>query len=162
MILPRSASLRNDCASATANLQFIPIGIFKEECVITCTVFRPDLRAFQVSAAGFTDNLSDAIDLFACLRPECDSRIIRAMIRVFGEAKELRGVSRLRLFQTPPISRRFYPEEIQLPGELWRKTPAPAPDCGHADRCDQRDAVARLELVARLRPPSFEQSLALL
>ena len=101
--MPRSASVRNDDASATANLQFISIRIFKEERVITWTVFRPNLGAFQISAAGFTDNLSDAIDLLACIRPECDSRIIRAMIRVFGEAKEFRRFAGTIFFKCPPL-----------------------------------------------------------
>ena len=140
--MPRSASVRNDCASATANLQFISIRIFKEECVITWTVFRPDPGTFQVSAAGFTDNLSYVIDLFARFRPECNSRIIRAMIRVFAEAKEFRRFASAVFFKRTPTPPRFYREQIQLPAELWRKIPAPAPYFGHGDRCDQRGVVA--------------------
>jgi hypothetical protein len=125
--LPRSASVRNDCASATANLQFIPIGIFKEECVITWAVFRPDLGAFQVSATGFTDNFSDAVDLFARLRPECDSRIIWAMIRLFFEAKEFRGFAGAVFFKTTPLLRAFIESKSNCRQNLSEKFLRPRP-----------------------------------
>jgi hypothetical protein len=78
------------------------------------------------------------------------------------QRRRIPRVCRRRLFQTHPIPPRFYRAQNQLPAELWRKIPAPAPDFGHADRCDQRDVVARLKLVAQLWPTVFEQSLAFL
>jgi len=65
------------------------------------------LGTFKVSATGFTNDVSDAIDLFARLRPECDSRIIRAMIRVFGKAEEFRGFAGTVFFKRPPLLRAF-------------------------------------------------------
>ena len=125
--MPRSASLRNDDASATTNLQFIPIRIFKEEGVITWIVFRPDLGAFQISAAGFTDNLSDVIDLFARLRPECDPCIIRAMIRVFGEAKEFRRFAGAVFFKRTPLLRAFVESKTNCRQDLGEKFLRPCP-----------------------------------
>ena len=123
----RSASVRNDYASATANLQFISIRIFKEERVITLTIFRPDLGAFQISAAGFTDNLSDVIDLFARLRPECDSRIIRAMIHVFGEAKEFRRLAGTVFFKRTPLFRAFIESKTNCRQNFGEKFLRPRP-----------------------------------
>ena len=125
--MPRSGSVRNDCASATANLQFIPVRIFKEKRVITWAVFRPDLGAFQVLAAGFTDDLSDAIDLFARLRPECDSRIIWAMIRLFLEAKEFRGFAGAVFFKTTPLLRAFIESKSNCRQNLSEKFLRPRP-----------------------------------
>jgi hypothetical protein len=125
--LPRSASVRNDCASATANLQFIPVRIFKEKSIITWTVFRPDLGAFQVLAAGFTDDLSDAIDLFARLRPECDSRIIRTMICVFVEGKEFRGFAGAVFFKRTPLLRALIESESNRRQNFGEKFLRPGP-----------------------------------
>ena len=103
--MPRSTSLRNDGASPTADFQLIPVRIFKEKRVITRTVFRPDLRALQVFAPCLTDNLSDVIDLFARLCPKCDSRIVGAMIRIFGEAKKFRRFAGALFFERTPFLR---------------------------------------------------------
>ena len=151
--MPRSASLRNDCASATANLQFIPIRIFKEERVITWTVFRPDPGAFQV-CAGLTDNLTYVIDLFARLRPECDSRIIRAMIRVFGEAKEFRKFAGAVFFKRTPLLRAFIESKSNCRQNFGVKFLRPRPISDTEIDVIKEASLQRLELAARLQPPS--------
>jgi len=149
--LPRSASLCNDCASATANLQLIPIRIFKEERVITWTIFRPDLRAFQVSAAGLTDNFSDAIDLLARLRPKCDSRIIRAMICVFGEAKEFRGFAGAVFFKRTPLFRAFIESKTNCRQNFGKKFLRPRPISDTQIDMIKETSLQRWPLVAQLR-----------
>ena len=152
--MPRSASLRNDCASATANLQFISIRIFKEERVITWTVFRPDLGAFQVSTAGFTDNLSYVIDLFVCLRPECNSLFIRPIIRVFGEAKEFRRFAGAVFFNRTPLFRAFIERKSNCRQNFGEKFLRPHPTSDTQIDVIKETSLQRLELVAQLRPPS--------
>jgi hypothetical protein len=78
-------------------------------------------------AAGFTDDLSDAIDLFARLRPECDSRIIWAMICLFLEAKEFRGFAGAVFFKRTPFLRAFIESKSNRRQNLSEKFLRPRP-----------------------------------
>ena len=125
--MPRSASLRNDGTSPTTDLQLIPVRIFEKKRVITWAVFRPDLGAFQISATGLADNFGDVIDLFVRLRPECDSRIIRTMIRVFGKAKEFRGFAVAVFLKRTPLLSAFIESKSNCRQNFGEKFLRPRP-----------------------------------
>ena len=88
------------------------------------------MGAFQVSATGFTDNFSNTIDLFARLRPKSDSGIIRAMIRVFGEAEEFQGFAGAVFFKRTPLFRAFIESKSNCRQNFGEKflRPRPIPD----------------------------------
>ena len=84
------ALLANNWLLATANFQFIALGIFEKEGVVAGTVFSANLRTFHVSAPGVADDLRNFINFLPCLCPECSSRAVRLMIWILCKAEKFR------------------------------------------------------------------------
>src|ERR1700730_5569723 len=83
-------SFRNDWLFATADLEFVSVGVLEEEGVIAGAVTGTQLWSFQIFAADLADELGDAVHFFTRLRPESDSCAVGLMMSIFGETKEFR------------------------------------------------------------------------
>src|SRR5207237_10865691 len=85
-----SSSTRNDWLLAAADFQFVPVGIFKKESVVSRTVFGAHFRTFQILAADLTNQFRNLVYSVTRVGPERNSRSVWLMMSVFSETKKLR------------------------------------------------------------------------
>ena len=83
----------NDWLFPAANFKFVTFRIFKKESVVTGTVFSTEFRTFQVSPAGLAHDLCKSVNFLTGVCPECNSRAVRLMIGVLGEAEKFGGLA---------------------------------------------------------------------
>jgi hypothetical protein len=74
-----------------ANFEFVAIGVFEEEGVVTRTVVLANFRPFKIFSASIAYEFGNAIHFFARVRPKRDPCVIRFMFFIPSKAKELRG-----------------------------------------------------------------------
>lgn len=74
---------------ATANFEFVAIGVFEKERVVPWTVALANLGSLKVLAASGTHKLRQAIYFFASVRPKRDPCAIRFVVSIGTKPKEL-------------------------------------------------------------------------
>jgi len=82
--------LRNDGIFAATDFELVAVWIFEKEGVIAGAIAAANFRPFQILAADITNQSCDFIDFITRFRPKSDSRAVRLMLSIFGEAEKLR------------------------------------------------------------------------
>ena len=84
-----------------ANLEFVAVGILKENGVIAGGVFDAQLRSFDVFRARLAKHVGNLIYGFTTRRPERDPVRVRLMIGVLFESEEIDADAVLSLEKSP-------------------------------------------------------------
>src|SRR3954465_16000485 len=87
-----------------ANLEFVAIGIFKEDGVIAGAVFDAQLRALDVFRAGFANHVGGLVHGFTARRPERDPVSVRLVVSLLGESEKIDRDAAFRLEQSPFVA----------------------------------------------------------
>jgi len=73
---------------AAANFEFVAVGVFEKEGVVTWTVVLTNLRSLKIFTAGIAHEYGNPIDFFARVCRERDPRAIRTMVFVLVEGEK--------------------------------------------------------------------------
>src|SRR6476619_5816063 len=87
---------------AAANFEFVAIGVFEKEGVVTRTVVLANFGTFKVFPASVADEFRNLIHFFACVRPKRDSRAVGTMVLVLAQTEKFQ-----RPFATSSIERQI-------------------------------------------------------
>ena len=74
---------------AAANFEFVAVGVFEEEGVVTRTVVLANLRPLKAFPASVAHEFRNAIHFFAAVRPERDASAVWLMVLVLCKSKKL-------------------------------------------------------------------------
>src|SRR4051812_49449213 len=85
---------------ATANFEFVAIGILEKEGVVTRTVVFANFGTFKIFAASVAHEFRNLIHFFARVRPKRDSRAVGTMVLVLAETEKFQ-----RPFATASVER---------------------------------------------------------
>lgn len=85
---------------AAANFEFVAVGVFEEEGVVTRTVVLANLRPLKVFPASVAHEFRNAIHFFARICPKRDARAVGTMVFVLIKSEEFQ-----RSIATPSIER---------------------------------------------------------
>src|SRR5258707_4887250 len=85
---------------ATANFEFVAIGVLEKEGVVTRTVVLANFGTFKVFPASVAHEFRNLIHFFARVCPERDSRAVGTMVLVLAETEKFQ-----RPFATASIER---------------------------------------------------------
>jgi hypothetical protein len=101
---------------AAANFEFVAIGIFEEEGVVTWTVVLAHLRALKIFPASLAHQFRNPIHFFARVRPKRYACSVRFMFLISAKTKEFRR------FPAPArIERMISPRFLVNESKLWQK-----------------------------------------
>jgi hypothetical protein len=75
---------------AAANFEFVAIGVFEKEGVVTRAVPLANLRPLELFPAGFAHQLCNPIDFLPRISPKRDAGTIRFVVLIWTKAKEFR------------------------------------------------------------------------
>src|SRR6476660_346481 len=73
---------------ATANFEFVAIGVLEKEGVVTRTVVLANFGTFKVFTASVAHEFRNLIHFFARVRPERDSRAVGTMVLVLAQTEK--------------------------------------------------------------------------
>src|SRR5215470_6372975 len=114
---PSSRSTTKYRLLAATNFEFVAIGVFEKEGVVTRTVFLANLRPLKIFSTSLAHELRNAIYLVPCVRPKRDSRVIRTMAFVLVQTKEFqRPIATSSRKGMKIVTRTFVNES-----KLWQK-----------------------------------------
>jgi hypothetical protein len=102
---------------AAANFQFVAIGVFEEEGVVTWTVALANFRALEVFPASVAYEFRNPIHFFPRIGPKCDARAIRFVVFIWTKAKEFRRFIAAGGKKSMEVSPGFF---VNKP-ELWQE-----------------------------------------
>ena len=127
---------------AAADFEFVTIGVFEKEGVVTRTVVLANLRPLKIFPASVAHKFRDQIHFFARVCPKRDACAVGTMVLVLGDSEEFQ-----RPFTAPSIERiiilaRTSMNETEAAAEILRRTFPPFPCLSPANRCDQSNAFS--------------------
>jgi hypothetical protein len=108
---------RNDRTFAAADFQFIAIGVFEKEGVITGAVAFANFRPFKFFPAGFAHGLCNPIHFFPRIGPKRDARAVRFVVFIWTKAKEFRRFVAAGGIKSMEVSPGFFVNE----SKPWQK-----------------------------------------
>ena len=101
---------------AATNFEFVAIGVFEEEGVVTGTVVLANFRPFKIFSASIAYEFRNPVHFFARVRPKRDACAIRFMFFIPGKAKEFR-----RFVAASGIEGMISPGFFVNESKLWQK-----------------------------------------
>ena len=127
---------------ATANFEFVAIGVFEKEGVVTRTVVLANLRPLKIFPASVAHEFRNLIHLFARVRPKRDSRAVGTMVLVLAQTEKFQGPFATASIERINNRRPDFREQTQAAAEFCRRTFPPFPCLSPANRCDQSNAFS--------------------
>jgi hypothetical protein len=109
----------NDRTFPAANFEFVAVGVFEKEGVITWTVALANFRPFELFPARVTHEFRNPIYLFPRIGPKSDACAIRFVIFIWTKAKEFRRSVAPGGKKSMEISPGFFVNK----SKLWQKFP---------------------------------------
>src|SRR5262249_999139 len=111
------SSTREDRLLAATNFEFVSVGVFEKEGVVTRTVALANFRALEFFSASFAHQLCNPVHFFARIGPKPDSRPIRFMVFIWTKTKKLRWPVAACGIKSMEISPGFFMNK----SKLWQK-----------------------------------------
>ena len=102
---------------AATNFEFVAIGVFEKEGVITRTIAFANFRAFELFPAHFAHELCNPIHFRPRIGPKRDSCAIRFVVLIWTNAKEFRWSVAASGIKSMEVSPGFFVNE----SKLWQK-----------------------------------------
>ena len=126
---------------AAANFEFVAIGVFEKEGVVTRAVVLANFRPFKVFPASVAHEFRNPIHFLARVGPERDACAVWFMFFIPSKAKEFRRFVAASRIERYGIARAFR-ERIQAVAKISHKTFSPFPCLSPANRCDRSNAFS--------------------